>query len=162
MRRPAGSPGTPIYAWTDLTYLLHKHHVDWGYYVVTGTEPDCEDDAAVSCAPVKQGPKTAGFWNPLPYFDTVHEDHELGKIQSVHNFYAQAKAGALPAVSWIVPSGDLSEHPPSSVSAGQSYVTSLVNAAMRGPDWSSTAIFSRGMTGELLRPSLPHSVVENG
>ncbi|MDP9332148.1 MAG: fibronectin type III domain-containing protein [Actinomycetota bacterium] len=44
-------------------------------------------------------------------------------------------------MSWIVPSGDVSEHPPSSVAAGQSYVTSLVNAVMSGPDWSSTAIF---------------------
>src|SRR5205809_5772273 len=32
------------YAWTDLTYLLHKQHVSWRYYVFTGTEPDCEDD----------------------------------------------------------------------------------------------------------------------
>jgi phospholipase C len=40
-----------------------------------------------------------------------------------------------------VPSGDVSEHPPALVSAGQSYVTSLVNAVMNGPDWDSTAIF---------------------
>jgi phospholipase C len=44
-------------------------------------------------------------------------------------------------VSWVVPSGDVSEHPPSTVSAGQSYVTSLVNAVMSGPNWDSTAIF---------------------
>jgi phospholipase C len=47
----------------------------------------------------------------------------------------------LPAVSWVVPSGAVSEHPPARVSVGQSYVTSLVNAVMKGPDWSSTAIF---------------------
>jgi phospholipase C len=44
-------------------------------------------------------------------------------------------------VSWIVPSNPVSEHPPALVSAGQSYVTSLVNAVMKSPDWSSTAIF---------------------
>src|SRR5947207_719799 len=37
---PPGEPesnGTrPDYAWTDLTYLLHKHHVSWGYYAVMG------------------------------------------------------------------------------------------------------------------------------
>ena len=33
------------YAWTDITYLLHKHGVSWGYYVFQGTEPDCENDA---------------------------------------------------------------------------------------------------------------------
>jgi phospholipase C len=133
--------GAPIYAWTDLTYLLHKHNVSWGYYVVAGTEPDCEDNAAITCAPVKQNARTPGIWNPLPYFDTVRNNGQLGNIQSVDRFFKAAKRGTLPAVSWVVPSGDLSEHPPARVSAGMSYVTSLVNAVMRGPDWSSTAIF---------------------
>ena len=131
----------PIYAWTDLTYLLHKNQVSWGYYVVPGSEPDCSDDASLSCAPVKQNSKTPGIWNPLPYFDTVKNDGQLGNIQAVDNFYAAAKAGTLPAVSWVVPSGEVSEHPPGPVSFGESYVTSLVNAVMSGPDWSSTAIF---------------------
>src|SRR5207237_4253502 len=138
-----GSPrhGAPDYAWTDLTYLLHAHHVSWGYYVVDGTEPDCEDDSAIACSPVRQGQKTPGIWNPLPYFDTVRDDGELDNIQSVDRFYESAKDGSLPAVSWVIPSGINSEHPPGKVSAGQAYVTSLVNAVMSGPDWSSTAIF---------------------
>lgn len=132
---------SPIYAWTDLTYMLHRNHVSWGYYVTNGTEPDCQNPAALSCAPVKQNPTTSSIWNPLPSFDTVQADKQVGNIQSVGNFYSQAKAGTLPKVSWIVPSGDLSEHPPSQVSQGQSFVTSLVNAAMQGPNWSSTAVF---------------------
>jgi phospholipase C len=131
----------PDYAWTDLTYLLHAHHVPWAYYVFKGSEPDCEDDAAMSCAPVRQGPRTPGIWNPLPYFDTVRQDGELSNIQSLSSFFAAAKAGTLPAVSWINPNGKVSEHPPALVSAGQSYVTGLINAVMRSPDWSSTAIF---------------------
>jgi phospholipase C len=138
-QRAAGDE--PIYAWTDLTYLLHKQRVSWGYYVVAGTQPDCEDDAALSCAPVRQNAKTPGIWNPLPYFDTVRNDGELGNIQSVDRFYAAADHGTLPAVSWVVPSGSLSEHPPAPVSFGQSYVTSLINAVMRGPEWDSTAVF---------------------
>ena len=135
----AGQP--PIYAWTDLTYLLHQNQVSWGYYVVAGTEPDCENDAELSCGPVRQNASTPGIWNPLPFFDTVQADGELGNIQSVDNFYAAAKAGQLPAVAWVAPSGAVSEHPPGPVSFGQSYVTSLVNAVMSSPDWSSTAIF---------------------
>ena len=131
----------PIYAWTDMTYLLHKNNISWGYFVVAGTEPDCSNDAALSCGPVKQNAKTPGIWNPLPNFDTVRADGQEGNIQSVDKFYSAAKTGALPAVSWVVPSGAVSEHPPSPVSFGQSYVTSLVNAVMAGPDWSSTAIF---------------------
>jgi len=147
--RPANYPpvyggaagSTPIYAWTDLTYLLDRSHVSWGYYVVSGTEPDCENDAAETCAPVAQKSSTPGIWNPLPWFDTVKADHQLANIQSVEHFYAAAKGGHLPAVSWVVPSGEVSEHPPSPVSYGQSYVTSLINAVMKSPDWNSTAIF---------------------
>ncbi len=133
--------GQPIYAWTDLTYLLHKHHVSWGYYVVSGTEPDCENDAAETCGPVTQNANTPGIWNPLPWFNTVQNDHQLGNIRDVTKFYAAAKAGALPAVSWVVPSGAVSEHPPAPVSFGQSYVTSLINAVMKSPEWDSSAIF---------------------
>jgi len=136
----ASRPG-PIYAWTDLTYLLHAHQVSWGYYVVPGSEPDCQNDEAVTCAPVKQNSSTPGIWNPLPYFDTVKNDGQLGNVRPVNDFYAAAKAGTLPAVSWVMPSGEVSEHPPSPVSFGQTYVTSLVNAVMSSPEWSSSAIF---------------------
>jgi len=142
LKKQKKNPGhQPIYAWTDLTYLLHKNHVNWGYYVVSGTEPDCENDAAVTCAPVAQNANTPGIWNPLPWFDTVKADHQLGNIQDVTNFYKHAKDGSLPAVSWVVPSNAVSEHPPNAVSSGQSYVTSLINAVMKSPDWDSTAIF---------------------
>ncbi|MCH6471737.1 alkaline phosphatase family protein [Sinomonas terrae] len=131
----------PDYAWTDLTYLLYRQKVSWGYYVFNGTEPDCENDSAVTCAPVKQNAKTPGIWNPLPYFDTVKQDGQLGNIQSLTNFYSAAKNGTLPAVSWIDPTSAVSEHPPALVSSGQAYVTGLINTIMSGPDWNSTAIF---------------------
>ena len=133
-----GSP--PDYAWTDLTYLLHRHHVSWGYYVFPGTQPDCDDDA-MTCKALPQNAKTPGIWNPLPYFDTVAQDGQLGNIQPIHGFYAAAKSGHLPAVSWVDPAGAVSEHPPSRVSVGQNYVTGLINTIMHGPDWKSTAIF---------------------
>ncbi|HLG75971.1 MAG TPA: alkaline phosphatase family protein [Ktedonobacteraceae bacterium] len=41
----------------------------------------------------------------------------------------------------VVPNGKDSEHPPALVSTGQAYVTALINAVMKGPDWNSTAIF---------------------
>ena len=118
---------------------MHKSGVSWGYYVVEGTEPDCDDDEAMSCTPVQQNAKTPGIWNPLPFFDTVREDGELANVQSVENFFDQASNGTLPAVAWIVPSGPVSEHPPAAVSDGQAYVTSLINAVMAGPNWDSSA-----------------------
>ena len=136
-----GTVKRPDYAWTDLTYLLHKSNVSWGYYVADGTQPDCEDDSAMTCTPKPQHAGTPQIWNPLPYFDTVKQDGELGNIQQLTGFYTAAKNGTLPAVSWIVPNGKDSEHPPALVSVGQSYVTGLINAIMQGPDWNSTAIF---------------------
>jgi phospholipase C len=135
------SDGQVHYAWTDMTYLLHNHGVSWGYYVFKGTEPDCANDAAVSCAPKAQGAQTPGIWNPLPSFQTVRDNNQLANVQSLTNFYTAARNGTLPAVSWIDPNGTVSEHPPGLVSAGQSYVTSLINAIMKSPQWKSTAIF---------------------
>ena len=137
-----GPPGTkPIYAWTDITYLLHAHQVTWGYYVIKGTESDCMDDATMTCSRSKQAKRTPGIWNPLPYFDTVKDDSELSRVQPLENFYTQAREGTLPSVSWIAPSQMVSEHPPHLVSAGQSWVTGLINAVMQGPDWKDCAIF---------------------
>ncbi len=141
LQNPNPSDGLAHYAWTDVTYLLHENGVSWGYYVFQGTEPDCEDDAAMTCAPVQQGPKTPGIWNPLPSFTDVAQDGQLGNIQTLSNFFAAARDGTLPAVSWIDPNGKVSEHPTALVSAGQTYVTGLVNAIMESPDWDSTAIF---------------------
>jgi phospholipase C len=132
----------PHYAWTDLTYLLSKHHVSWRYYIFKGIEPDCESNATASCAPVTQGPRTNPYWNPLRYFETVRTDHQLRDIQSLNAFFSAANRGTLPAVSWIVPNRDVSEHPGMAlVSRGQTYVTGLINTIMQSPDWKSTAIF---------------------
>ena len=131
----------PIYAWTDMTYLLHKAGVGWGYYVTPGTQPDCNDDGVVVCPAVKQDPGTPSIWNPLPFFTTVQADHQLGNIKPINSFYEQAQKGTLPSVSWVIPSGGNSEHPPASIAEGQAYVTNIVNMLMRGPEWKSTAIF---------------------
>ena len=131
---------TPHYQWTDLTYLLHKAHVSWRYYVFAGAQPDCADSGMV-CKTQWQNANTPGIWNPLPWFSTVHRDHQLGNIAQMRDFFQAARSGTLPAVSWLTPSNRVSEHPPALVTRGQAYVTSAINAIMSGPDWSSTAIF---------------------
>jgi phospholipase C len=135
-----GGSSPPNYAWTDLTYLLHKSNVSWKYYVAEGTQPDCDDDD-MTCAPKPQTVGTPEIWNPLPFFTTVDQDGELGNIQTLDHFFADVQAGTLPAVSWVAPNGDVSEHPPALVSTGQAYVTGLINAIMQSPLWNSTAIF---------------------
>jgi phospholipase C len=128
------------FAWTSLTYLLYTHHVSWKYYVAEGSQPDCEDDAT-TCAPKHQRVGTPDIWNPLPGFTDVRQDDQVSDVQTIDHFYSDVNAGHLPAVSWLVPNGAVSEHPPGLVSAGQAYVTTLVNTIMASADWSSTAIF---------------------
>jgi phospholipase C len=128
-------------AWTDITWPLHAHHVSWRYYVQEGTQPDCANASALNCSPIQQRASTPGIWNPLPLFKDVQQDHQLGNIQGLDSYFAAAKAGTLPSVSWVTPSQLDSEHPPSSIHQGQAYVTAVINAAMKSPDWGTTAIF---------------------
>ena len=128
------------FAWTDLTYLLYNNNVSWGYYVTKGQEADC-GDYADECEPGAQSAKTPGIWNPLPYFETVKQNNQLGNIQDVSNFYEAAQNDTLPAVSWVIPGALESEHAPANITDGQAHVTRLINAIMQGPNWDSTAIF---------------------
>jgi phospholipase C len=128
-------------AWTDITWLMYLKHVSWAYYVQTGDQPDCANDSAETCSPVGQSALTPGIWNPLPVFEDVQKDGQLKNILPLNSYFASAKAGTLPAVSWVTPSQADSDHPPASIHQGQAYVTAVINAAMKSPDWSSTAIF---------------------
>ncbi len=150
------------YAWTDLTYLLYKNNVSWAYYLSEGTEPDCADDAML-CVARPQARNVPSIWNPLPAFETVKQDKQLGNIQDVANFLTAAKDGTLPAVSWVVPEGKVSEHPPANISTGESYVTGLINAVMQGPDWDSSVIFlAWDDWGGFYDHVVPPKVDENG
>lgn len=130
-----------VNAWTDITWLLYAKHVSWAYYVQTGTQPDCDNDSAETCAPVPQKYTTPGIWNPLPLFEDVQKDHQLNNIKPLDSYIEAAKKGTLPSVAWIAPSQADSEHPPASLHQGQAYVTALINAAMESPEWDSTVIF---------------------
>ncbi len=141
------TPSNPTpFAWTDLTYLLDHHHVSWGWYLDNGAAP-LTLSSGIPGGPgttVRRPKLTAGvlkIWNVLPGFTDVHQDHQLGHIRTDSQFLAEARTGTLPAVSWLLPDGADSEHPPALVSTGQSYVTRLVDAVMRSPEWRSSAIF---------------------
>ncbi len=136
--RPKSDIETP-YGWTDLTWLLNRSHISWGYYLDGGPIQLRHGKMLADQHRVNRGvPK---IWNVLPQFTDVHEDKQVGNVQNLTAFYAALKTGALPAVSWIMPSQSDSEHPPSLVSVGQSYVTHIINQIMKSPEWNSTAIF---------------------
>jgi phospholipase C len=127
------------YGWTDLTYLLHKYNISWGYFLTEGIEPDCSNDQ-MFCDQQPLNLDVPSIMNPLPNFATVHEDSELNHIRPTAEFLASLKDGTLPAISWIIPENGVSDHPASSIHAGQAYVTGLINDIMQSPEWDSTVI----------------------
>jgi phospholipase C len=134
-------PHGPLYGWTDLTYLLHKHRIAWASYVEKGAAPDCRT-GPITCYMRIRGSRTPPMWNPLADFTDVRQDHERPLSQApLSDFYSAAADGTLPNVSWVTPNRDDSNHPGAPIGRGQAWVTKLVNAVMRGPDWESTAIF---------------------
>jgi phospholipase C len=132
--RLRGASPEPLYAWTDITYLLHRAGVSWAYYAgqVICWERPCDDDPANA------------IQTPLPWFTTVRDNGQVGNVLPHSAYYQAIEDGTLPTVSWIVPGrGGISEHPGSGapITKGQTHVTRLINAIMRSDYWERTAIF---------------------
>jgi len=133
----------PVYAWTDVTWLLDKDHVSWRTYVGNST---CWRQATCQ-APEGRTYETTSNRNVLPGFTSFYDGERANgvgdNIRPVNDYLASAANGSLPSVAWIFPTAATSEHPnsPSTTRTGMAYVTRLINAVMQGPDWDSTAIF---------------------
>lgn len=112
-----------VYSFPTLCESLSRAGVSWRYY-----------DA-------KARPKEHGLWNPLMGFTSFKDNPALSEnIVAFHNFNSDVVHGRLPAVSWIVPTWEVSEHPPYRSDVGMWWVTDIVNTIMRSPYWSTTAI----------------------
>ena len=137
----------PMYAWTDITWLLHRANLSWRYYVGNGTPADCGDGRGICQTETNVwGKKTVSvtpqIWSPLPYFTTVRKNNQVGDVQHAANFYHDLKHGKMAAVTWIMPDRQHSEHAPAgTIDQGQAWVTKAVNAIMKSKQWDSTAIF---------------------
>jgi len=128
--------------WETLAQELQLGGVSWKWY-----------DGETST------PLKPTIWNVLPLFQYFKDNPAIAQahIQATPQFVTDISTGNLPAVSWIIPSGewqppipvfssspcssqDVNEHPPARVDCGMDYVTYLVNAVMKSKYWSSTAI----------------------
>src|ERR1700737_2934933 len=84
---------------------------------------------------------------PFAYEFAYVRNHSPGNVVPIADYYTDAAAGRLPAVSFIDPifvatnTVENDEHPPSNVQVGQNFVSGVVNALFHSPNWSSSAFF---------------------
>ncbi|MDP9331211.1 MAG: hypothetical protein M3P11_11305 [Actinomycetota bacterium] len=61
-------------------------------------------------------------------------------VTSSAQFLTDVNDGHLPAVSWLTPPFYLSDHPPTSICAGENWTVEMLNGLMQSKYWSSTAV----------------------
>ena len=96
-----------------------------------------------------QGDLDAGFQGSGGYiwttYDAIRHIRDSAEwkthIFPTEQFAIDAKAGNLPAVSWISSPSIVSEHPPASVCVGENWTVSLLQALAAGPHWKDSAMF---------------------
>jgi phospholipase C len=104
---------------------------------------DLLDAANISWKSYAPQENTSGYaWNTYDSFNQIRNSSLWAEhVFGWSNFVTDATNGNLPSVSWLVPDTADSDHPPSSVCAGENWVVQQINAIMQGPDWATTAIF---------------------
>jgi phospholipase C len=125
---PGGYPKT-----TTIFDRLEAAGIPWRFYVNDYDPTNTVDNPAPGArtSQLLQVPLLA-----MPRF--IHSPRLASKVVDMQQFYRDAQSGHLPAVSYIAPGG-LSEHPPGTLIAGQTFVRTIVDELMRSPEWSSTA-----------------------
>lgn len=88
-------------------------------------------------------PKFQFHHQPFAYF-APYADGTPGRAEHLkdeQDFLAAARAGALPAVSFVKPLGPENEHPGyANIREGEQHVIELIDAVRSGPQWKDTAI----------------------
>ncbi len=83
-------------------------------------------------------------WPPLPlFFPRLKSNRDMvAKLSPLEHLQGDIRRGALAAVTYVDPGADLniSEHPPSNITAGELWTMEIIREIMAGPNWASTAV----------------------
>jgi len=94
--------------------LLEKHQISWMNYHAGAPE--------------------------LALFPTAFFAYNEKHVAKIPQFLDDAKAGKLPAVSYITPHPNVSEENPQDISQGESFAAGIINAVMASPNWAKTVM----------------------
>ncbi|MFM7719063.1 MAG: phospholipase C [Actinomycetota bacterium] len=114
----------PCFDFETVGDLLNRADIPWRYY-------SAEQD------------QNGYLWSAYDAVRHVRADPATWRrhIQPVDRIVADIEEGRLPPMTWVTPRFEVSEHPEYSFCHGENWTTEVVNAIMRSPMWSSTAIF---------------------
>jgi phospholipase C len=133
--------GDDVYVFTkDEHGNLTKHDTCFRFRTVGEQLSEIGVDWAIySAVPGQPG----YFWNA---YNGVHDVfHDEGywnaHVRSTDRFLKDIQANALPAVTWVTPRFQLSDHPPYSSAWAHNGITDIVNGVMASDMWEHTAIF---------------------
>jgi phospholipase C len=133
------------FTFASIVDLFSRGNVPWKYYVETKPGPPDEETYGIMPVLWFGQPKDFSLWNPLPGFKAIREDpSRMARLVDLKEYFQDLQRGTLPAVSWMVPTFEDSEHPPeplAPVAKGMWHVTSIVNALMESPYWKESAVF---------------------
>ena len=129
---PSGNQSSsqyPCFEHPTLTDLLDAKHISWRYYTPSAgsiwTGPNAIKHICV--------PDPSGIFCTGPDWTNNVILHQTQVLTDIGN-------GQLAAVSWVIPSGQASDHPAFNDGSGPSWVASIVNAIGSSPYWSNTAM----------------------
>jgi phospholipase C len=132
---PATGVETQVYPCFDrptLTDLLNAKNISWKYYAPSaGSIWTAPNAISHMCGPNVPPPNatacTASDWTNNVVLNSAQVLTDISNNQ-------------LAAVSWVIPSGQASDHPVTTDGSGPSWVASVVNAIGNSPYWANTAI----------------------
>ncbi len=134
------------FSFASMVDLFGKSGISWKYYVEGEPLPEKQEDISRENIYLwYPDPKQFTLWNPLPGFKSIRNDpSRMAHLVDLKEYFDDLKRGTLPAVTWIIPRFNDSEHPPEPagpVAQGMWYVTRLVNALMESPNWKDSVVF---------------------
>lgn len=118
----------PCFTYPTIADLLDRADVSWRYYIDPAFGSKADFSGAV--------------WNGYRAIKKIFDGPDWTRNMRTPNIsvFADLKAGALPSVSWVIPSLNDSDHPASGCNGGPYWVTKVVNAIGTSKYWQTTAI----------------------
>jgi len=118
---------------------LQAAGISWKYYIAGLENLDKERVANGDYLRSEEPTPSQLYWAPILGMKRFWDDPELNAgLASQDQFFRDAALGALPAVSFVLPSP--TDHPLAAPNAPQQRLLSLVNAVGKSPQWEKTAM----------------------